>query len=377
MSTSSEQDQIAWMTLLRAPGIGGVTARSLLARHGDIVKAVARARRDSDVPASAKAWLDAPDTAVIERDLAWLAEPDHHLVAWTSEDYPSLLRDISGAPAALFVVGDPSRLWLPQIAIVGSRKASAGGVINARAFAKALVQAGIAVTSGLAEGIDGAAHAAAVDAGGATLAVLGTGPDIVYPRQHQKLAERIVEKGALISEFPPGTQGRPENFPRRNRIIAGLSLGTLVIEADLKSGSLITARLASEQGREVFALPGSIHSPLSRGCHKLIREGAKLVETSDEVLEEVHGISSALAARLRERLSIDTKMPVVERFAASNHSNDPDYARLLQALDHAPLALDELAARSGLPTSSLSSMLLMLELDGVVRADAGRYARAN
>lgn len=371
-----EQEWIAWLTLLRAPGIGSATIRSLLSRDPDIVTALERARRDSDIPATARPWLDAPDAATIENDLAWLKQPEHHLIAWTSPDYPSLLRDIAGAPAVLFVSGDPSRLWLPQIAIVGARRASAEGLGNARGFAKAFAQAGIAVTSGLAEGIDGAAHAAAVDADGVTLAVLGTGPDIVYPRQHQKLAQRIVERGALISEFPPGTQGRPENFPRRNRIIAGLSLGTLVVEAGLNSGSLITARLASEQGREVFALPGSIHNPLARGCHKLIREGAKLVETWDEVIEEVHGVGSALAARLRERLSAAQKESVVALNAASDHSDDPEYVRLLQALDHTAAALDELSARSGLPTSSLSSMLLVLELEGVVRADAGRYARA-
>jgi DNA processing protein len=282
------------------------------------------------------------------------------------------LRKGQSPPAALFVAGDPTTLWSPQIAIVGSRNATAAGLANARAFSKAFVQAGNVVTSGLAEGIDGAAHEAALDAGGKTIAVLGTGPDIVYPSRHSKLAERITEHGALVSEFPPGTKGRAEHFPRRNRIIAALSLGTLVIEAGLKSGSLITARLANEQGREVFALPGSIHSPTARGCHKLIRDGAKLVETADEVLEELHATGSLLADDLRRRLNHEFP-PMVE--IAPDRGNDPDYAALMSALDVNPVAVDELAERTGLSAAALSSMLLMLELDGVVAAENGRYAR--
>jgi DNA processing protein len=232
------------------------------------------------------------------------------------------------------------------------------------------VRAGNVVTSGLAEGVDGAAHEGALEGDGKTIAVLGTGVDVVYPRRHRELAERIIHNGALVSEFPPGTAGKPEHFPRRNRIISGLSLGTLVIEASLNSGSLITARLAAEQGREVFALPGSIHSPLARGCHKLIRDGAKLVETAADVLEDMRGVGAALAEGLRRRIDApDRGAP------ASAQSADPDYMRLLAALEGQPRALDELVAHTQLPAAALSSMLLVLELDGAVVAENGRYAR--
>ena len=367
----------AWLTLLRAPGFGAAPLRALIAKHGDAVTALAHARRDA--PEAARAWFVAPDQAALDRDETWLAAADHHLIVHGAEDFPVLLRDIANAPAALFIAGDPTRLWSPQIAIIGSRSASAGGLANAKAFARAFVEAGNIVTSGLAEGIDSAAHTAALDAGGATIAVLGTGIDLVYPRQHIELAERIVANGALVSEFPPGTPGHPQHFPRRNRLISGLSLGTLVVEASIKSGSLITARYAAEQGREVFALPGSIHSPLARGCHKLIREGAKLIETAQEVLEELRGVGAVLADGLRARLAVDDGGAASSRHAAdaptAAHSSDPEYARLIAALDHTPAALDELAGRTQLPAAALSSMLLVLELDGFVVAQGGRYAR--
>ncbi|MBN8885258.1 MAG: DNA-processing protein DprA [Rudaea sp.] len=365
----------AWLTLLRAPGLGAAAIRDLLARHGDASTALERARREA--PEEARSWLAAPDSVRLAEDEAWLAEPHHHLLVCDSEDFPVLLREIGSAPAALFVIGDPALLWTAQIAVVGARSASAAGVANARAFARAFALAGNTVTSGLAEGIDGAAHAAALDAGGKTVAVLGTGIDLVYPLQHAELAARIAASGALVSEYPPGVPGHPKHFPRRNRIISGLSLGTLVVEASLKSGSLTTARYAAEQGREVFALPGSIHSPLARGCHKLIREGAKLVETAGEVLEELHGVGALLADGLRERLATtaDGQDAAAARFAGDPRARDPDYAALTKALGPEPVALDELALRTGLAAASLSSMLLMLELDGLVVAENGRYAR--
>jgi DNA processing protein len=363
----------AWLTLLRAPNFGASAIRQRIAQHRSAQAALMSAKRDTNVHEAARSWMGQPDEETIARDLAWLDEQAHHLITITDDDYPVLLIKGQNPPAALFVAGDPALLWTPQIAIVGSRMASTGGLANASAFAKAFVQAGNTVTSGLAEGIDGAAHTAALDAGGNTIAVLGTGPDVIYPRHHTALAERIVEHGALVSEFSPGTTGRPEYFPRRNRIIAGLTLGTLVVEANLKSGSLITARLANEQGREVFALPGSIHHPMARGCHQLIREGAKLVETAGEVLEELHGVGSLLANDLRRRLTdAETQAP---SSVASNHDDDPDYVKLLSALDAHPLALDELAERTSLAAAALSSMLLVLELDGVVAAENGRYAR--
>ena len=360
----------AWLTLLRAPALGSTGVRDAVARHGSAAAALVNTARAAGTPPAVRDALTAPDDQAIERDIAWLAEPAHHLVTFADADYPTLLRSIPNPPAALFVVGDVAHLWSAQIAIVGARSATQAGLSNARAFAKAFAEVGNTVTSGLAEGVDGAAHAAALDADGITIAVLGTGPDVMYPRQHKELATRIAAHGALVSEFPPGTAGRPEFFPRRNRIIAGLSLGTLVIEAGVSSGSLITARLAAEQGREVFALPGSIHNPLARGCHRLIRDGAKLVETADEVLEELRGMGGLLAEGLRQRIAT-AEPPKSDPGRAA----DPEYARLLSALDSEPAALDALIARTGLAPAALSSMLLMLELDGVVSIEGGRYAR--
>lgn len=377
MNSANDREELeAWLILMRAPGIGAAGLRSLIERHGSAVRALRAAER-GEAPAdddASRAWLNAPDRARIDDDLAWLAGPDRHFVAATSADFPPLLRDIPGAPAALFVAGDVTSLWRAQIAIVGSRSATQGGIANVRSFARALAAAGFTITSGLAEGIDAAAHAAALDAGGVTLAVLGTGPDLVFPPRHRDLAARIVEHGgALISEFPPGTPGRPENFPRRNRIIAGLALGTLVVEAGLRSGSLITARCAGEQGREVFAIPGSIHSPLARGCHRLIRQGATLTETADEIVSALAPLAARLGAALRERLehADGTGDAAVEAPA-----RDPDYLRLLAALGGDALGIDALAERTGLGAAALSSMLLVLELEGEVALEpGGRYAR--
>jgi len=376
-TTPTLDESLAWLALLRAPGLGAATLRKRVEQAGGARFAIERALRDETLSPATREALRAADGDVRAADQRWLEGPAHHLITHDSPDYPALLRDIPNAPAALLVEGDPALLWTAQIAIVGSRSATASGLANARSFARAFALAGNVVTSGLAEGIDGAAHAATLDAGGATIAVLGTGPDTIYPRQHRELAQRIVERGALVSEFAPGTAGKPENFPRRNRIIAGLSLGTLVIEAGLNSGSLITARLAAEQGREVFALPGSIHSPLARGCHKLIREGATLVETAEEVTDQVRAIGARLADHLRRRLAQDAATPMALSAAATASARDPDYMRLLACIDHEPAALDQLAARSGLGIAALSSMLLVLELEGVVvAANGGRYALA-
>ena len=369
----------AWLVLLRTPGIGPAALRGLVARHGDARNALAALRRGEglrELNAESRAWLDAPDAGQLEGDAGWLAQSDHHLLAWDDPDYPSLLREIGGAPAALFVTGDPSLLWMQQVAIVGSRSASANGLAITRRFARALGEAGFTVTSGMADGIDGAAHEAALDGGFRTVAVLGTGPDLVYPRKHVALAARIAAGGALVSEFPPGTTARPEHFPRRNRILSGLSLGTLVVEAALGSGSLITARCASEQGREVFAIPGSINNPLARGCHQLIRDGARLVETVEEIVAELSPLAASAGDRLRARLESTGDDARVEAHHAPGR--DGDYARLLAALGHEPQGLDALAERTGLAVTALSSMLLVLELDGEVNAErGGKYARAD
>jgi DNA processing protein len=253
--------------------------------------------------------------------------------------------------------------------MVGSRNPTTGGERTARDFARHLAGCGLAITSGLAVGVDAAAHQGALEAGGITLAVTGTGLDRVYPARHRELAHRIAERGALVSEFPPGTPPLAGNFPRRNRIISGLSVGTLVVEAALKSGSLITARLAVEQGREVFAIPGSIHNPLARGCHALIRQGAKLVETADDIAEEL--------AALLGGLSLE---PVVDAGHADEgcHSlEDPEYQRLLQAMGHDPVSVDQLVARTGFTAETVSSMLLLLELQGHVSSSPGGFFTCN
>lgn len=361
---------IFWLRLLKTPGVGPAQARALL-EHPD-----SPGPAGADDPkllahcgwseASIRAFqrLDEGDLAI---ELAWLSHPAHHLLGLDDPAYPALLRDTPDAPAALFVRGEPRLLAAPQVAVVGSRNPTRGGLDNAREFAAFIARQGVVVTSGLAQGIDSAAHEGALD-GGTTIAVTGTGLDRVYPAASQPLAEAIAEQGALVSEFLPGTPPRRENFPRRNRIISGMSLGTLVVEAARRSGSLITARLASEQGREVFAIPGSIHNPMARGCHQLIRQGAKLVETAADIFEELGQL--ALVAQAG---SLPGEAGAGPETAAER---DPEYVKLLDAMGWDPVSLDELARRTGLTTGVLSSMLLILELEGeVTPGHGGHYAR--
>ncbi|MCC7256199.1 MAG: DNA-protecting protein DprA [Dokdonella sp.] len=375
----SHRDLEAWLILLRAPGLGPATLRELLAAHGSAAAALAAARRGAHPrtqDADCRAWLAAPERALIDADLTWLDAPAHHLLVCDGADFPALLDEAPGAPAALFVDGDANLLWQAQIAIVGSRNATPAGMDNAHAFARALGQAGFAITSGLAEGIDTAAHEGALTIGAPTIAVLGTGPDRVYPARQTRLAQQIAASGALVSQFPPGTPAQQSHFPRRNRVIAGLALGTLVVEAGTRSGALITARNASEAGREVFAIPGSIHNPLARGCHALIRQGAKLVETTAEIVDELTPLARQLGASLRERLAATEEGAATPaQSAVAPRAADPDYARLYAALETDALDIDTLAARSGLAVPSLASMLLLLELEGEVVASAGGYAR--
>jgi DNA processing protein len=369
-----------WLIALRTPGLGSVGLRErLAATQGDIGEMLAHLRRHaSSLDARAPAWIEQPDEARIAADLAWLAQPGHRLLRYTDADFPPQLETIPQPPAALFVSGDASLLLRPQVAIVGARSASIAGKANARAFARTLAMAGFVITSGLADGIDGAAHEAVLDVEQPTFAVIGTGPDLVYPRKHRDLSAHVEALGALVSEFPPGTAARTDHFPRRNRIIAGLSLGTVVVEAGLQSGSLITARLAGEQGREVFAVPGSIHNPLARGCHRLIREGARLVESASEIAQSLVPAARALGAELAQRLDQSSVVERRERpkTATGGRHDDPDYQRLLDALGHEPVALDELIARTGQTAAVLSSMLLMLELEGSVEGlPGGRFQR--
>ena len=295
----------------------------------------------------------------------WLQNPLHHLVARGDEDYPELLEQIPGPPQELYINGDPGVLHMPAIAIVGSRNPTRGGARNAFEFARHLGRCGFCIVSGLAEGIDTAAHRGALEAGAPTVAFLGHGIDRVYPAANRDLAHEIVRKGALVSEFPLGTHPQKSLFPQRNRLISGLSLGTLVVEAARRSGSLITARLAGEQGREVFALPGSIHNPMSRGCHQLIRQGAKLVETADDIVAELIPLASHM---LQNTLESTANEP-------ATRSSGDEYLQLRKFLSHDPAGVDELAANSGLTIDQVSSMLLILELEGEVESlSGGRYS---
>ncbi len=370
--THGRAEARALFILLRAPGLGQARLRQLLPLHGSacaLLDGGPGAWRAAGLSAPTIAYLQSPPP--VDADLTWLEADHHHLLACVDADYPALLARTPHAPAALLVVGAVDVLWRAQIGIVGSRNPTAGGVDNAREFARTLARAGLAVTSGLAEGVDAAAHRAALDAGVPTLAVMGTGPDRIYPARHRGLARDIVAAGgALVSEWSPGIGARREHFPRRNRIIAGLSLGVLVVEAAVQSGALITARLAAEAGREVFALPGSIHNPLARGCHRLIRDGAALVETAQEILDALAPAARELGADLRARLDAASGEP-----AAAAGSADPERQRLRAALGHDPVDLDALAERTGLTVGVLSSMLLVMELEGEVVADHGRYAR--
>lgn len=308
---------------------------------------------------------------------AWLDIDGHHCVSLDDERYPELLRRIPAPPKALYIAGDPDALWMPQVAVVGSRNPTAGGLDHARDFAAAFARLGFCVTSGMAAGIDSAAHKAALDAGGVTVAVNGTGLDQVYPASGRELAPRIEARGARVSEYPPGTPPRRGHFPARNRIISGLSLGVLVVEAGLNSGSLITARLAAEQGREVFALPGSLHNPLSRGCHRLIKEGVRLAEDTTDIVSALAPMAAELAGALAGQLDLpDPPREQAADPAVDDWRHDPDYRLLWEALGHDPVPLDRLVERTGLPAGAVSSMLLLLELRGAVSAqEGGRFAR--
>jgi len=312
-----------------------------------------------------------PDQDLLASDSDWLGQPGHHLITWDSDRYPALLRDLSSPPAALFVDGDPEALWQPQIAIVGSRNPTRGGLDNARAFATELSHRGLTITSGMASGIDSAAHEAALSAGGLTVAVTGTGLDRVYPATGRGLAEKICRQGALVSEFPLGTPARREHFPSRNRIISGLSLGVLVVEAGLNSGTLITARLAGNQGRDVFAIPGSIHNPMSKGCHRLIREGARLVENVNQIIEEIAPLAGQLASQLQSQLQFTDPGELEVAAEDPQLELDPEYRLLWSHLGFDPKPVDAIIEQSGLTARAVSAMLLMLELRGMAEAHPG------
>lgn len=353
------QDTEAWLRLALVPGIGDGALRRLLEAFGTPEAALAASRTQLAPHLSARqidALKDGPDSAQLDPTRTWLQEPGHHLISLLDADYPDQLRETADPPALLYGRGRRELLQQNCLAIVGSRNATAQGEANAEAFAQVLSSAGITIVSGLALGIDAAAHRGGLKGTGATIAVVGTGLDRVYPARNKALAHEIAEKGLLLSEFPLGTISAPGHFPKRNRIISGLSHAVLVVEAALNSGSLITARLALEQGREVMAIPGSIHSPLSKGCHALIKQGAKLVESAQDIAEELAWPAPPTAA------TEDLKP----------EKSDP----LLHYLGFDPVSLDQLAERSGLTVEALSAKLLTLELEGrVAPLPGGRYQR--
>jgi DNA processing protein len=307
------------------------------------------------VPAEIAAAVRAPiPAAEIDATMRWLDDPAHHLVAWDDTDYPRALLDLGHAPPVVFLLGRRDLLNRPALAIVGSRNATPQGRATAREFAHALAETGLTIVSGLALGIDAAAHEGALGSAASTVAIIGTGPDRVYPARNRELARRIADTGAIITEFVPGTPPRKENFPRRNRLISGFARGVLVVEATLSSGSLITARWAGEQGRDVFAIPGSIHSPFARGCHKLIRDGAKLVETAEDVLVE---------------LGLGAKTPPDPRAPLAPATGDE--AWLLASLGYDPVTIDALVERAGQPADVIAAGLVRLQLEGLVAALPG------
>jgi len=380
----------ATTSLLRMTLAGGPSKplRKLLCAFGSAEQALAAGseqwQQAGCTPAQCQA-LALPNSRKLTLAENWLKQAHHHLIAYTDSDYPALLRAAPNPPLALFVDGDIGCLWQPAMAIVGSRAPSSGGRDNAAAFAAALASAGLAIVSGLASGIDAAAHRAVLDNGGCTYALIGNGPDITYPAHHQQLQAQVAEKGAVVSEYPPGTKPRPGFFPARNRLIAALTLGTLVIEAAERSGALITARLAAEAGREVFAIPGSIHNPMARGCHRLIRDGATLVTEPEEVLQGISGLAGHLARGLQTPvLAINNAESSTEKHTKNKTEvsteesiifSDPDSQRLWQALSFDPIDMDTLVQRSQLDAARLSSLLLMLELEGRVSSIHGRYSR--
>ncbi len=371
----------AWLRLTLSPGVGNDTARRLLKAFGSpqaIFDQSAESLRQADASEKLVKALQTEPTglpALLNTTREWLsASTDRRVVALGDAGYPASLLNIEDPPLMLYMLGalseqaeDATELIANSLAIVGSRNPTPQGESNARQFAKAFADAGICVVSGMAMGVDGAAHDGALLGGGQTVAVVGTGLDRVYPKKHLELAHRIARQGMMISEFPLGTPPLTANFPRRNRIISGLTRGTLVVEAALKSGSLITARLAAEQGKEVFAIPGSIHSPQSRGCHALIKQGAKLVELAQDVLEELKYPGSGSSSEANGFSSDDERPDFQEQY-----EDDP----LITALGFDAVSLDALQARTGIDTAQLQARLLELELDGrVARLPGGLFQR--
>ncbi|MFZ6798838.1 DNA-processing protein DprA [Undibacterium sp. Di24W] len=353
---SDEFDWIDWLRLLQIPGVGNETARKLLTAFGlpsQVFQSDFSALQSQVSARVARLILQAPDDALkvqIELTQNWLQQPGNHVLTLADERFPSSLLTIPDPPLMLYVKGRLDLISHSGIAVVGSRNATVQGIHNAEKFSEHLSQAGLTISSGLAAGIDAAAHQGALRGNGSTIAVIGTGADIVYPARNRVLAHQIAEQGCIVSEYALATPAIASNFPRRNRIISGLSHAVLVIEAAAQSGSLITARMAAEQGRDVFAIPGSIHSPLAKGCHQLIKQGAKLVETAQDILDEI-------------QVSNDLKLYLPSVSITSETGHEPE---LLSLIGYDPVHLDNLVTRAGVGIHDLSAQLLELELQGVI-----------
>jgi DNA processing protein len=362
MTTQHIDDTSLWICLQKIEGLGGQGICKLLQKFGEPAHIFGASYQDlkTVVPETvASAIKQGPDLSLAETTLQWLNQENSHLITLADAAYPKALLEIPDPPPILYAKGNLDCLNMPSIAIVGSRNASVQGEKNAESFAQSLAESGLCIISGMALGIDGAAHRGALKARhGKTIAIVGTGLDIVYPAKHRELAHQIAEQGLILSEFAIGTPSRPQNFPRRNRIISGLSLGCLVVEANVQSGSLITAKLAAEQGREVFAIPGSIHSPVSKGCHELIKQGAKLVDRIQDITDE-----------LAPHLSI-----FISEYLSTKDSNETN--ELLEIMGFDPISIDALTELTGLTSDDLSATLLMLELENKIASlPGGRYQR--
>ena len=349
-------EKTLWIALSSISGVGSQTFCLLLKAFGNpanIFEASYAQLKEVVSEQIATEIKQGIDEVALSDSLKWLSLSNNYLVTLADSHYPKALLEITDPPPFLYAKGNLALLNQPSVAIVGSRSASVQGEKNAEAFAQGLTEYGLCIVSGLALGIDGAAHRGALKANGSTIAVVGTGLDIVYPAKHRELAHQIVERGLIVSEFPLGTPSKPQNFPKRNRIISGLSLGCLVVEANLQSGSQITARLSAEQGREVFAIPGSIHSPMSKGCHQLIKQGAKLVDSLQDIVEELDLSPKDSANSLN-----------ITEMERTNHP-------ILALMGYEPITLENIVHLSGLTVSEVSSMLMLLELEGSIAGLAG------
>jgi len=362
VSERDRLDIIAWLRLTLVPGLSLAAQRALL-RHFGEAQAIFRAPPETVAgvvgAGPARVLGHGPDPSLLDKTLRWLDSPRRHLLTLGDADYPRQLLEIPDPPSALFALGHTDLLKRPGLAIVGSRNATAQGLENAHAFARALSDSGLCIVSGMAHGIDAAAHWGGLEGRSSSIAVLGTGPDIVYPRRNRKLAALLEQGGCLVTEFCPGTPPLATNFPRRNRLISGLARGVLVVEAAARSGSLVTANLACAQGRDVFAIPGSIHSSLSRGCHRLIQQGAALVENASDILAEL-GIPA----------------PIESRDDAPEATATSGDAPLLRAMGLDPFSVDDLAARTGFSVADVAARMSRLEIEGTIAAvPGGRFQR--